>query len=178
MPYSADWGNTPAYRNYVETHGSHEGFVADNGCPQEPVNSIMWRLLDIGVSKITEKNISEVYARLKFVEINHYDGVWGKRYIGSRGADADYSLAVNWEDYTLTPEMVAQALHLHTNNSSLSRRDWVGRVVEVIGKSAYQEEARARYFNKSLTPTKCINNALDGFKLEYESSVKVLAHNV
>ena len=178
MTYDANWGNTPAYKAHVEAHGSGDGFTNANGYPKEPVNSIMWVLMSVSIGTITEKNISEVYARLKFYEVALNNGVWGQRYIGSEGADADYSLAVNWEDYTLTPEHVKQALHLSTNNSTLSRTEWVKRMVAYIQRDRYCTKAKAMYFGKSMTPTKCINTALDSFKLEYEASVEVLSHAV
>lgn len=178
MTYNADWGNTPAYKAHVEEHGSGDDFVNANGYPKEPVNSILWALLGIGIRSITTKNISEVYARLKVYEVFFQGGVWGQRYIGSRGADADYSLAVNWEDYTLTTEMVAQVLNLSTNGSTETRTAWVKRVVTYLQNGNGCDEARELYLGKSLTPTKCINTALDSLKLEYESSVKVLSHAV
>lgn len=167
MPYNANWGETPAYKAYADTNGSDDGFVNDNGYPKEPVNSIMWALMNISIGTITEKNISEVYARLKFIEIVLNNGVWGQRYIGG-----------DWEDYSLTPEMVAQVLHLSTNNSTESRTVWVKKLVNHIQNDKYRQRARDLYFGKSMTPTKCINTALDGFKLEYEASVEVLSHAV
>lgn len=176
MPYNAEWGNTPAYKAYVESNGSGDGFTNDNGYPKEPVNSILWALLNIGVSSITEKNISEVYARLKFYEVAFKNGVWSQRYIGVDPTNE--ALSINWEDYTLTPEHVAQCLYLSTNNSTESRTAWVKKVVHHIQNDRYCSRAKSLYLGKSLTPTKCINTALDGFRLEYEASVEVLSHAV
>lgn len=170
MTYNADWGNTPAFKAHVEAWGDGGTFTNDQGLPKEPVNSIMWALMGIGIGSITEKNISEVFARLKFYEVSFNNGVWGQRYIGAEGADADYSLARNYEDYSLTPEMVAQTLHLSTNNSFEARTVWVKRIVAYIQRDSYSERAKAMYFGKSMTPTKCIQTVLDGFKLEYESA--------
>ena len=61
MTYNADWGNTPAFKAHVEAHGDGETFTNDQGLPKEPVNSIMWALMGIGIGSITEKNISEVF---------------------------------------------------------------------------------------------------------------------
>jgi len=176
MTYNADWGNTPAYKAHVEAHGSGDGFTNANGYPKDPVNSIMWAMLGTGVSAITEKNISEVYARLKFHEIVFNNGVWGQRYIGVDPTNE--ALSVNWENYTLTPEMVAQCLSLSTNNSTETRTAWVKRVVSYIQNDRYCTKAKELYFGKSMTPTKCINTALDSWKLEYEASVEVLSHAV
>ena len=176
MTYNADWGKTPAYKAHVEEHGSGDDFVNDNGYPKEPVNSILWALLSIGIRSITEKNISEVYARLKVYEIVFKGGTWGERYIGVDPTTP--SLSINWEGYTLTAEMVAQVLGLSTNGSTETRSAWVKRLVTYLQNGNGCDEAREAYLGKSLTPTKCINTALDSFKLEYESSVKVLAHSV
>lgn len=177
MPYNASWGNTPAYKAYVESNnGSSDGFTNDQGYPKEPVNSVMWALLSTGISAITEKNISEVYARLKFMEVAFNNGVWGQRYIGVDPTNE--ALSINWEDYTLTPDMVAQVLHLSTNNSTYARTAWVKNVVARIQEDRYCIRAKALYFNKSMTPTKCINTVLDSWKLEYEASVEVLSHAV
>ena len=172
MSYNADWGKTPAFKAHVEANGDGEGFTNSDGYPKEPVNSILWALLSIGVSSITEKNISEVYARLKFIEHAFQGGVWGQRYIGT---DGDYSLARNYEKYTLTPEHVQQVLHLSTNNSTRSRSEWVKSVVGIIQRDAYYDRAKELFFGKSLTPTKCINVAVDAFKLEYEAHASVNA---
>ena len=174
MTYNADWGNTPAYKAHVEAHGSGDTFTNDYGYPQEPVNSVLWAMLGTGVSTITEKNVSEVYARLKFHEIVFKGGVWGQRYIGVDPTNP--SLSINWEDYTLTPEHVAQCVNLRTNNSTESRSAWVKRVVAYIQRDRNCTDARELYFGKSMTPTKCINVALDSWKLEYEASVQALAH--
>ena len=168
MTYNADWGNTPAFKAHVEAHGDGENFTNDQGLPKEPVNSIMWALMGIGIGSITEKNISEVFARLKFHESVFKSGVWGQRYIGVDPTCE--ALAVNWEDYTLTPEMVAQVLNLHTNNTAQSRTAWVKMVVEYIQRDSCCKRERELYFGKSMTPNKCIANALDRFKLEYESA--------
>jgi hypothetical protein len=176
MPYNADWGNTPAYKAHVEANGSGDDFTNANGYPKEPVNSIMWALMSISIGSITEKNISEVYARLKFFEVAFNNGVWGQRYIGVDPTNE--ALSVNWEDYTLTREMVEQVLHLSTNASTESRSVWVKKLVTYIQNDRYTKRAKELYFGKSMTPTKCINTALDGFKLEYEASVEVLSHAV
>jgi len=44
MPYNANWGNTPAYKAYVEANGSGDDFTNANGYPKEPVNSVCGRL--------------------------------------------------------------------------------------------------------------------------------------
>jgi len=132
--------------------------------------------MSTGISSITEKNISEVYARLKFMEVAFNNGVWGQRYIAVDPTDE--ALSVNWEDYTLTPDMVAQCLYLNTNNSTYARTQWVKNVVARIQEDRYCTRAKQLYFGKSMTPTKCINTVLDSWKLEYEASVEVLSHAV
>lgn len=172
MSYRADWGNTPAFKAHVAEHGNGDSFTNDQGYPKEPVNSIMWQMISISQSSITEKNISEVYGRLKFVESAFKCGVWGQRYIGT---DGEYSHSRNWEDYTLTPEHVQQVLHLSVNISTKSRTAWVKDVVALIQRDKYMEDAREMFFGKALTPTKCINHFVDGFKMQYEAQVTVNA---
>jgi len=172
MSYRADWGNTPAYKAHVAIHGNGDSFTNDEGYPKEPVNSIMWALIGIGMSSITESNISEAYARLKFYEKTFRGGTWGRRYIGT---DDQYSLAVNWEDYTLTPEHVQQVLHLSTNCTTKSRTAWIKDVVSLIQRDTYMEEAREMFFGHTLTPNKIINLEVNGWKKYYEERISVNA---
>jgi len=172
MSYRADWGNTPAFKAHVAEHGNGDSFTNDQGYPKEPVNSIMWQMISISMSSITESNISEVYARLKLVEKTFKCGVWGQRYIGT---DGEYSHSRNWEDYTLTPEHVQQVMHLSVNISTKSRTAWIKDVVSLIQRDTYMEEAREMFFGHTLTPNKIINLEVNGWKKYYEERISVNA---
>jgi hypothetical protein len=66
-------------------------------------------------------------------------------------------------------------MHLSTNCDTKSRTAWVKNVVAFIQRDKYMDDAREMFFGKALTPTKCINHFVDGFKMQYEAQVTVNA---
>ena len=127
MTFNVNWGTTLVYRSFqkqedlAKESGREIHFTYDNGCPPEPLNSLMWAMMSIGMNQIKYSNAAEVYARCKVFEKYFLNGVWRRDWSGEEPVDV-----------TLQPADVLMCVGMSANVSSETTAAWSMRTSKVI----------------------------------------------
>jgi hypothetical protein len=129
MTFNVNWGTTLVYRSFqkqedlAKESGREIHFTYDNGCPPEPLNSLMWAMMSIGMNQIKYSNAAEVYARCKVFEKYFLNGVWRRDWSGEEPVDV-----------TLQPADVLMCVGMSANVNRETTAAWTTRTCKNIMK--------------------------------------------
>lgn len=123
MALHADWGNTPAYTEFMSAN-PEGNFIDGNGYPQSPIGTLVFAMMVAQFGSITEKNAGKVFARLSlyFTALDiAFERLWD--------TDTDEIVTV-----TLTPEHIKQAMGLKVNVPTESDTKWVDNFLRLVSR--------------------------------------------
>ena len=149
MALHADWGNTPAYTEFMSAN-PEGNFVDGNGYPQSPIGTLVFAMMVAQFGSINEKNAGKVFARLSlyFTALETgFERVWDGNEI---------------VDVALTPEHIKQAMGLKVNVSDMTDTKWVDYFLRLVSREKVSPVEGINEWTKA-----SVKNLLKGYEAQY-----------
>ena len=121
MALHADWGNTPAYTEFMSAN-PEGNFVDGNGYPQSPIGTLVFAMMVAQFGSINEQNAHKVFARLSlyFTALETgFERVWDGNEI---------------VDVALTPAHIKRAMNLKVNVTTEPDTKWVDYFLRLVSR--------------------------------------------